>query len=296
MSDEKQVKVSAVIFGAGEAGCAAYELLKDEFHISAFVDNDPAKHGSTVQGLNIISAEDIQSTGVNKVLIASEYSEKIMAQLQQMELKQELEVLASRYLKAIDFSRSDIREKAMQALLTLCAILNKTDIRYYIDAGTLLGIVRDGDLIPWDDDLDIALHADDLGEFTVQIPHILEAMNEALDVQYSVNTYTSNSSFGAVVKGAVRALKMIPSDPLSGMPMIDIFVKYIDGDSMDYCLASRAIRMPSIHFESHDELIFRDQMLKLPNQHKAYLKKHYGDWQTPKPDWSLSELDNSTLF
>jgi hypothetical protein len=296
MSKEKQSTLSAVIFGAGEAGSAAYELLQNEFQIRAFVDNDATKHGTTFQGIQIIGPEDIQSTGVDKILIASEYSEQIEAQLKNMALEQDIEVLASRYLKAIDFSRTEVREKAMQALLSLCAILNKTNIRYYVDAGTLLGIVRDGDLIPWDDDLDIALHADDLGELAIQLPHVLKAMKQALGVQYSVNTHTSNTSFGAVAKGAVRSLKMHPVDPTSEMPMIDIFVKYIDGDNMDYCLASRGIRMPAIHFSSHDELLFRQQMIKLPYEHKAYLQAHYGDWQTPKPDWSLSELDNSTLF
>ncbi|WP_412972744.1 LicD family protein [Glaciecola sp. MF2-115] len=296
MREQNEAKLNAVIFGAGEAGCAAYELLQGQFHIRAFVDNDAAKHGSELQGIQIIGPEDIRSIGVDKILIASEYSEQIEAQLKSMGLEQDIEVLSSRYLKAIDFSAPEVREKAIQALLALCAILNKTNIRYYVDAGTLLGIVRDGDLIPWDDDLDIALHADDLAELAVQLPDVLEAMQEAIGVQYSVNTHMNNTAFGAVAEGAVRSLKLLPVDLSSGMPMIDVFVKYIDGDNMDYCLASRGIRMPAIHFSSHDELLFRQQIIKLPYDHKAYLQTHYGDWQTPKPDWSLSELDNSTLF
>ena len=294
--ETSQAKVAAVIFGAGDAGRAAYELLQNEFEIVAFVDNDSSKHGTDLLGLRVISPDDIESTRAAKVLIASEYSEQIVIQVAQMGLKQEIDVLASRYLKALDFSRPNIREQATQALLALCTALNKTDVRYYIDAGTLLGMVRDGGLIPWDDDLDIAIHADDLALLQLYLPHILADMKHSMGELYKVTTHISQSAFGAVQKGDVRSLKMTPVEVKSNMPMIDLFVKYIDGENMDYCLASRGIRMPAYHFNTYDELVFRQQIIKLPHQHKAYLSAHYGDWQTPKPEWSLSDLDNSTLF
>ena len=36
-------------------------------------------------------------------------------------------------------------------------ILNKNKIKYWICHGTLLGIIRDNQLIPWDHDIDIAV-------------------------------------------------------------------------------------------------------------------------------------------
>jgi hypothetical protein len=38
-------------------------------------------------------------------------------------------------------------------------LLNKTDVPYWVCHGTLLGLIRDGNLIPWDHDIDIALWA-----------------------------------------------------------------------------------------------------------------------------------------
>ena len=296
MSELSQTKIKVVIFGAGDAGCAAYELLRSEFNIVAFADNDASKYNADLRGIKVISANDIKASGAQKVLIASEYSEQIFKQLIALKLEQKIEVLASRYLKSIDFSQAEIREQATQVLLNLCAKLNNIDVRYYVDAGTLLGIVRDGGLIPWDDDLDIALHAADLSLFESQLPILVDELKNTFGEQYSVNTYTAKAEFGAVTAGAIRSFKFMPTEPKSTMPMIDVFVKYIDGKDMDYCLASRGIRMPSIHFDSFDDFVFREQHIKLPHQHKAYLHAHYGDWQTPKPDWSLSELDNATLF
>ena len=38
------------------------------------------------------------------------------------------------------------------------------NIKYWICHATLLGVIRDKDLIPWDHDIDIAVWADDVSE------------------------------------------------------------------------------------------------------------------------------------
>ena len=44
-------------------------------------------------------------------------------------------------------------------------ICKKHKIQYFISAGTLLGAVREGNLIPWDDDLDVIMLRDDYQKF-----------------------------------------------------------------------------------------------------------------------------------
>ncbi len=39
--------------------------------------------------------------------------------------------------------------------------LTKHEIKYFLEGGTLLGIVRDGDLLPWDHDVDISIDYSD---------------------------------------------------------------------------------------------------------------------------------------
>ena len=51
----------------------------------------------------------------------------------------------------------DSKSKIDQNLIETIGILEKNDIPYWLCQGTLLGIIRDDELIPWDHDIDIAV-------------------------------------------------------------------------------------------------------------------------------------------
>ncbi|NMB11684.1 MAG: LicD family protein, partial [Firmicutes bacterium] len=61
-------------------------------------------------------------------------------------------------LRALQLLQLSILKKVRDVCL-------ENDIRYYIVAGTLLGAVRHGGFIPWDDDIDIAMYRDDYDRF-----------------------------------------------------------------------------------------------------------------------------------
>ena len=52
-------------------------------------------------------------------------------------------------------------KRAKRMIRDTITILEKHNIRYWIDMGTLLGIIRDNELIPWDHDVDIAVDGSD---------------------------------------------------------------------------------------------------------------------------------------
>lgn len=54
-------------------------------------------------------------------------------------------------------NRDDLRTLQMDILDYIKNICEKYDIKYYLFYGTLLGSIRHGGYIPWDDDIDIAL-------------------------------------------------------------------------------------------------------------------------------------------
>ena len=58
-------------------------------------------------------------------------------------------------------SLDEIKEVELNILKYLHELCEKHDIKYFIDFGSLLGAVRHGGFIPWDDDTDISLARDE---------------------------------------------------------------------------------------------------------------------------------------
>ncbi|MDO5126675.1 MAG: LicD family protein [Eubacteriales bacterium] len=61
----------------------------------------------------------------------------------------------------------------LEVLAEIDKVCKKHDIRWFIDCGTLLGAVRHGGYVPWDDDMDICMFRDDLIKFNRVAPYEL---------------------------------------------------------------------------------------------------------------------------
>ena len=62
--------------------------------------------------------------------------------------------------KATFACSSPTNDQKYFALNLVLQLLHSNNIKYYLSGGTLLGLYRDNDLIPWDDDIDIDLTHD----------------------------------------------------------------------------------------------------------------------------------------
>ena len=73
-----------MVFGAGEGGRRALSHLRGIADIVCILDNDPKKHGTTLDGISICAPDRALETEVDQIFIASMYSTEIFEQLLNM--------------------------------------------------------------------------------------------------------------------------------------------------------------------------------------------------------------------
>lgn len=178
-------------------------------------------------------------------------------------------------------------------LLDIVRIMNEADVHYYIDAGTLLGIVRDGDLIPWDYDMDMSVMAHDLESFRKTFWKL-----RMRGWRVSDNDYVMKHNDVAWNKGQIRSIKIRNRNMLffgRGRVVMDVFVKYNKDDKTYWSFGGCVCQAPRHHHEGYDTVNYGGQPLKIPKDHPSYLSILYGDWKTPKKDWRGSRDDQSII-
>ena len=79
--------------------------------------------------------------------------------------------------KVGQYDLKDIQKVMLDMMAEIDRVCQKHGIRYILDGGSMLGAIRHGGFIPWDDDLDIAMMRDDYIRFT-------EVANKELDPKY----------------------------------------------------------------------------------------------------------------
>lgn len=291
-------KATVYIFGAGTAGKHALKNLAEDFTVKGFIDNAIEKQGTQWQGLPVYSPEILAKVPECKVYIASEFFEQIQRQLCiELDLAPSVfQPLPARLLAGERFEHNlEHADTALNLLSACCQFLQKLNVMHHVDAGTLLGLFRDKSLIPWDDDLDIAFNSADIGCVIEKVHYLTEQLDDISNESWQIQTHYSQHAFGNVPKGAVRSLKLVCTTNAC-LPAIDFFVKYVNEEFSDYCLASRGIRMPAAYSSQTKTYTCVNREWQIPHRTEEYLAHHYGDWQTPNPNWSLQELKNTEVF
>lgn len=129
---------------------------------------------------------------VYRALPQSIKNQRIVIELvQRINNNNKFKELESHY-KMLDliFSSCDIKATGVMRQVQLLSlellklfdkICQKHDLTYWIDYGTLLGAVRHGGFVPWDDDIDISMPREDYEKFIRVFPEEIEKISELKD-------------------------------------------------------------------------------------------------------------------
>lgn len=161
----------------------------------------------------------------------------------------------------------------------LYQVLKKNNIRCWLEGGGLLGLVRHGGMIPWDDDLDFCIHPDDI--------HKLKEPKVIHDLQ-TLGMTIADYFFGAKVFPIANHPLGLDKESLK-TPFIDIFFSLRtrkDGKKIFHYKHPQArVWWPSSYFPE-DELFdnngsipeyqFGPIILPGPKNLLPYLERQYG--------------------
>lgn len=181
-------------------------------------------------------------------------------------------------------------EIAEQLLFDAVERLDKHNVPYHLEGGTLLGIVRDQAILPWDDDLDISIPAGYENQAMIALrPMMLKGWRIDKRRLYK---------FDAIKKSGPRVFKIRDrSRGLLNMGhcYLDIFVKYEHEGYVYWQAKRRLMRVESFHHDGFEEVEFKGRKLKAPVKYKDFLTKKYGDWSVPVKEWDCGTQEKTII-
>ena len=178
---------------------------------------------------------------------------------------------------------------AESMLRDIATILDSCRIQYWLEGGTLLGIRRENRLLPWDNDIDLSILADQVSKLDDLFPTLKNA-------GYRVRTRLFKRSNSPFQQGDIRLIKIRQKKWFGlarGAVCLEIFVKY---PQQDYCyweIADKIKKVPARFYQSLKSIRYNDYDYSIPQLTEDYLSYRYGDWQTPVKNWNTATDDKA---
>jgi len=179
--------------------------------------------------------------------------------------------------------------QAENLLSDVITIFESCNITYWLEGGTLLGLRREGRLLPWDNDLDISIHESEFNKLSL-------LQNTLKKKGYRVRTRVFEKDSDVFKKGDLRMIKIRTKrffGILKGNVCLDVFIKYTKKEKTYWEIANKVKNVPSKYYDTFKTLDFKGKPYVIPELTDEYLTYRYGDWQTPVKDWDTAKDDRA---
>lgn len=203
---------------------------------------------------------------------------------------------------------NDVNERNLREVVLF---LQKRGVNFWVDQGTLLGIVRDDALLPWDKDIDLSTWPEDF-EQIVQLRPDLERMGYYFELhEYKDCLFLSKEQGYAVEIARYQRVGDIAIRRNNGprnRPVERFIKRLLDllPDAIHFRLRNFGrrwhvketitFRTPAHYFSELRVIPFRDMNVPIPAATEAYLTFKYGpNWRVPVRDWDFSQQDGSVV-
>jgi phosphorylcholine metabolism protein LicD len=177
-----------------------------------------------------------------------------------------------------------------RALQDVVEILESENIAYVLEGGTLLGIIRENRLLPWDNDLDLTVTR----QFAKKL---LSARWKFWIRGYRTRVRKIKQDSEHFKKGECRILKIQTTRFFffKDVSLMDIFIKDLVRDRYYWTVSEKHVlkSAPRKYYENFTRFNFQGKSYSVPAEYDEYLQSRYGDWRTPKQTWDFTKDDLS---
>lgn len=173
-------------------------------------------------------------------------------------------------------------------LFYITDLLDKNDITYWLDYGTLLGAVRNGEIIPWDSDID-------LGTLGTEVEKIWSLRNQILEDGYDFRVHQLSGT-----KSAQASDIIVPEEShtiyvfYSKINKLSLEIPVWDtnpkpGYAWQYtrrwygaCERASGKAFSKLYVHPCDEIEMYGRKFSIPDKVEQFLEHRYGhNWRTP---------------
>ncbi|MCP5367563.1 MAG: LicD family protein [Hyphomicrobiales bacterium] len=181
------------------------------------------------------------------------------------------------------------RRRGVRLLHDLTDALDGAGVPFQIDYGTLLGCLREGDFIPWDEDMDLAVREEDLPALRRAYDGARRRGLRVLEYVLPPSDY-GDSGWRAGDLWMARFLRP-PSLLFPRELFADVQVRRRNGDRDWWVILERGViylcAADAAWLGDGRRVDFLGRTVTLPAAAETYLCHLYGDWRQPVSDYTL---------
>ncbi len=294
-----------IIFGASLFAKRVFNYYEEnkDINILFFCDNNTTKHNTLFCNKKVLAAEKILEVKFDEIIIGSMYDEEITKQLLNLGIdKKYIKLFHSNY-NELQLKNEDNLKIVEELMFNISEQLIKHKIEYHIDHGTLLGIIRDKMILPWDIDVDFAVPSYEKDKILVFLKNYLDSYESKY---CSINNWKYSISSKLIklaeeekelpmvitIYNDISKNKKLQDLELDFNVGLDLALKYEDKDKLYWMVAERRLSSFSKDSFPSKEIIFKEKILKIPKNEISYLENLYGNWQVTEKEWHYSKYSN----
>src|SRR5690349_80260 len=150
---------------------------------------------------------------------------------------------------------------ARKILFAVTGLLDKYKIPYHLEGGTLLGIVRDRELLPWDHDVDISIPGQAAAD-------VINLKSQFRKLGYRITVRKSKVDSGPIRTGSYSVIKIKPTLgyyirwflPNYDHVVLDIFCKTSDGTHTYWQAQEKIMRVEDKYYKSFETVDYHGHL------------------------------------